>query len=106
MEEQNQPEASESRLALEQLIRRVLIGGWVCLMLSTLMLAISIFTASAEHGSEVTQVVWLTLARTVGIASFCIGLIGIFNRHWCQGTFLIAGSIFLPGISLLYHGSF
>ena len=83
---------------------KILKAGWLCLLLSGILLAVSIYVSKFLEGDNITiYVLWLTFARIFGIGSFVIGVIGIAAGKWNQGTLLPAGSVVLPVVSLYIH---
>lgn len=82
-------------------IKTILIGGWVCLALSSSFFYIS----TRGYGGTTSAMGWLMVSRLAGIGAFLAGGIAIFNQRWTNGTLLFIGSIVLPFLSLFVHGT-
>lgn len=80
----------------------LIIGGWVCLALSSILLFLSVKILGG--GAETAGGLCLMCARIFGLGAFVAGGIAIFNRWWTHATLLLLGSIGLPMISLFWHG--
>ena len=80
--------------------------GVGCLCLSSVFLYLSFDDFLSDDPSVQTSVIInLTLARLAGIAAFIVGVVKIFNQEWTSGSLLLIGSLALPFISLLLHGT-
>ena len=80
-------------------LKRIILIGYGTLIGSGLFLYLS---ADSEFTSATA--ITMVLSRALGIVSFFIGALAIFNRHWNSGGVLFVGSIILPVVSLYFQG--
>lgn len=93
----------EKKLSDSKKVLLIIILGWVCLAMSSLCFYIS--TRNLDTSSEVSYALWLFTARLFGITAFGVGGFSLFNKRWTNGTLLLFGSVVLPFVSLLIHGT-
>ncbi len=86
-------------------LSRAIIVGWVCALLSTFFLFLSIRFFAGAESSNWWAIAMMT-ARLFGVVSFFIGAVAIFNKRWTSGVLLFLLSIGLPIVAFHFHGSF
>jgi hypothetical protein len=87
-------------------IKLVISAGYLFLFLSGVFLYLSTADLlSEDSGSQTAVFVKLTLSRLFGISGFLIGVVAIFNQKWTAGSLLLIGSLALPFLALLVHGT-
>ena len=96
----------KSARPLERGVKIALALGWLSLLCSAVFLYLSTDYLSLENeGDEGKLFLYITFARMAGIGAFVAGVVGIMNQCWNSGTILLVGSLALPFISLLFHGT-
>ena len=91
---------------VERLVRRVILAGWACVLLSAVFLYLSKSVGPGEaRDSPILFAIYLMLARLFGIASFAIGGVSIYNHHWTAGVMMMLSSVVLPIFAFLVHGT-
>ena len=87
-------------------LRRLLLAGWACLLLSALCLYFSAPLAPGNsRGGEVAWAPIFMLARLAGTVAFAIGGVAIFNRRWLEGIAMCLLAVVLPFVSFFVHGT-
>lgn len=86
-------------------LSRAIIVGWVCALLSTFFLFLSIESFTGAESSNWSAIALMT-ARLFGIVSFFVGAFAVFNKRWTSGVLLFLLSIGLPLVAFHFHGSF
>lgn len=105
------PEPSEESRPAEPsraqvLVKRTILVGWVCVVLSALFLYLSKVVDSDAGGfGNVMWSMFLMAARTCGISSFAIGGVALYNNRWTEGVLMLLLSVVLPVIAFVVHGT-
>lgn len=85
-----------------QLVKKLILLGWICLLLSSACLFLSSKAWDAQ--SLLLSGCCMMVARVCGLISLGAGGIALYDHQWLQGMLLLAGSVGMPMVSLFYYG--
>ncbi|MGE3164609.1 MAG: hypothetical protein AB7O52_06875 [Planctomycetota bacterium] len=89
----------------QTLVRRIVVTGWACVLLSAVFLYLSKAVDSNTHSGDLLWSIFMMAARMCGIASFAIGGVAIYNDRWIDGVSMMLFSVVLPVIAFVVYGT-